>query len=121
MKYIKKLNIDFDNWVDIPMNINEQQIKKLHPIFYQFLIEKNLMNIYLEMFDKCHWKDKGNTFEEIFNYFHNYYHNYYDFYEFFYNSIYFTLNYKCIKTNKLFNNISSLNDEFQLYYIENKK
>ena len=21
-----------------------------------------------EMFDKCHWKDKGNTFKEVMNY-----------------------------------------------------
>jgi hypothetical protein len=44
MKYIKRLNIDFDNW-DILMDTNEQQIKDLHPIFYKFLIEKNLLGM----------------------------------------------------------------------------
>jgi len=89
MKYIKKLNIDFDNWDNIPMPTNEQQIKELHPIFYQFLIEKNLMNIYLKMFDKCRWKNKGNTFEEIMNSYSNkqYFRN---------DVISCTLNYLCV-------------------------
>jgi hypothetical protein len=112
MKYIKKLNIDFNNWVDIPMSTNEQQIKELHPIFYQFLKEKKLMDIYLKMFDKCHWKQKGNTFEEIMSYYNNN--------NFFYNTIDYTLNYKCIRANELYNNISSLNNEFYLYYFSKK-
>jgi hypothetical protein len=109
MKYIKKLNIDFDQWNNIPIDTNEQQIKKLHPIFYKFLIEKNLLGMYLEMFDKCHWKDKGNTFKKIMNYYNN---------SFFYNPISFTLNYQCIRTNNLFNNISSLNNEFLYYFLK---
>jgi len=107
MKYIKKLNIDFDQWDNIPISTNEQQIKDLHPIFYKFLIEKNLLGIYLEMFDKCRWKDRGDTFEEIMN---NYKYLPLNL------IISYTLNYKCIRTNNLFNNISSLNNEFSYYF-----
>jgi hypothetical protein len=107
MKYIKKLNIDFDNWGDIPMTINEQQIKELHPIFYKFLIKNKLMNIYLEMFDKCH-KDRGNTFEEIMNSYKNLPLGL---------IISYTLSFKCVnKEHNLYYDISSLNDKFRLYY-----
>jgi vacuolar-type H+-ATPase catalytic subunit A/Vma1 len=60
MKYLKKLN--FDNWDNIS---NNEQIKKLHPDFYQFLKKEKIMDFYLKIFDKCHWKERGNTFEEI--------------------------------------------------------
>jgi len=33
-----------------------KQIKEFHPIFYQFLIEKKLLGIYLEIFDKSFLK-----------------------------------------------------------------
>jgi adenosine deaminase len=69
MKYIKELNIDFDNWDDIPMSINEQQIKELYPVFYQFLIKEKIMDIYLEMFNKCRWKKKGDTFKSFLLYY----------------------------------------------------
>jgi len=105
MKYIKKLNIDFDNWVDMPTN--EQQIKELHPIFYKFLKEKKLMNIYLEMFDKCRWKHKGNTFEEIMNSCKTK--------KIFTNPIDRTLNFKCVKLNKLYPGINYLDNDFILY------
>jgi len=109
MKYIKKLNIDFDNWNIIPININEQQIKKWHPIFYKFLIKNKLMNIYLKMFDKCRWKDRGDTFEEIL-----YSHK---------NLplsliISYTLNFDCAK--KIYNYIYLLDTEFQIFMRYNK-
>jgi hypothetical protein len=116
MKYINKLNIDFDNWGDIPMNINEQQIKELHPIFYKFLKEKKLMNIYLEMFDKCRWKHKGNNFEEIIDHYKNI-GNTYDLFNYI---IDYTLDYHCVRLNSLFNDISLLNNEFNSYYKKNK-
>jgi len=114
MKYIKKLNIDFNNWDNIPMSTNEKQIKELHPIFYQFLKEKNLMNFYLKMFDKCHLEDRGNTFKEIMNSYHNkqYFRN---------DVISCTLSYyKCVKLNKFNNIINSLDNDFYLYYKKNK-
>jgi len=106
MKYINKLNIDFDNWGDIP-NINEQQIKKLHPEFYNFLIKRNLLGMYLEIFDKCYWKYKGDTFEEIMNYYNNNIH-------FFYNITNYTLNYQCVYNYniKYYNIIINLDSEF---------
>jgi hypothetical protein len=110
MKY-KKLNINFDNWVDIPISTNEQQIKDLHPIFYKFLIEKKLMSIYLNLFDKCHWKQKGNTFEEIMNSHKNLPLSL---------IISYTLEFKCVKEHNLYYDISSLNDEFESYYYEKK-
>jgi len=61
MKYLKKLNFDSLD------NNNEQQIKELHPDFYQFLKKEKIMDFYLKIFDKCHWKERGNTFEEIMN------------------------------------------------------
>jgi len=117
MKYIKKLNIDFNNWNNIPIDTNEQQIKELYPIFYQFLIEKNLLDIYLKMFDKCRWKHKGNTFGEIMNYYKRYLNT------FLLNPINSTLFYKCIKIHNLDNNIININlldIEFRRF-IRNKK
>jgi len=107
MKYI---NINFDNWVDISMSTNEQQIKELHPIFYQFLIEKKLMDIYLEMFDKCHWKYKGDTFEEIISYYRIKKN-------FLLNPIDYTLNYKCVNNYniKYYNIIIDLDLEFKFF------
>jgi len=66
---MKKLNIDFNNWIDIPISTNEQQIKELYPLFYDFLIKENLLKIYLKMFDK--WKNDKDTFKEIMNYYEN--------------------------------------------------
>jgi hypothetical protein len=65
----QKLNIDFDNWNDIPIITNEQQIKELHPEFYNFLKKEKSLDIYLKIFDRCHWKNKGDTFEKIMNYY----------------------------------------------------
>ena len=112
MKYIKRLNIDFNNWDNIPMTTNEQQIKELHPIFYQFLIKNKLMNIYLEMFNKCHWEEKGDTFEEIMNNF-KYGNN-----NFLLKPIYYTLNYFCInKHNKhYYFLLKEINFKFKIYY-----
>jgi hypothetical protein len=110
MKYIKRLNIDFDNWVDIPMSTNEQQIKELHPIFYQFLKEKNLLEMYLKLFNKCHWKDKGNTFEEVMNYYKSKR-------IFLLNPIDRTLNYQCVNIYniKYFNIIVGLDSNFKQF------
>jgi hypothetical protein len=62
------------------------------------------------MFDKCHWKDKGNTFEEIMN-------SYKVKRIFLLNSIDYTLNYKCIYKyySKYYNIILNLDSEFSEY------
>jgi hypothetical protein len=113
MKYIKKLNIDFDNWSDILMDTNEQQIKELHPVFYKFLKEKNLLGIYLEMFDKCRWKDNGDTFEKIMN-------NHKVKRIFLLNPFDRTLNYQCIykKNVKYYELVLKFSSEFKKFFFD---
>jgi len=49
MKYIKKLNIDFNDWIEI--NIPNDFID--HEDFYQFLIDNNILHKYVNNFYNC--------------------------------------------------------------------